>query len=176
MSVMTKTEAAKEYRKIARKLLRLHSSAANHISRKDNNAVFDLSFYLSDVAKRILDGYSDLDYGTPRSPSRQICKTCKDTHRVPAPEGKTGPFGDETWMCTDCPIPCQECRAGRNGPYCERTPCKCDCHSSHYRYRDLPNQSKSEEDAECCWGKKCGDFINDKFQCGGCGKVPEMWK
>jgi hypothetical protein len=37
-------------------------------------------------------------------------------------------MNEEGWMCTRCPVPCQQCRAGGNGPFCERTPCYCECH------------------------------------------------
>lgn len=39
-------------------------------------------------------------------------------------------------MCTRCPTPCQKCRAGGNGPYCENTPCVCVCHTQHWQYRE----------------------------------------
>lgn len=50
-----------------------------------------------------------------------VCSRCNDTHRM-GPDG--APF-----MCTMCPVPCQECSSGGNGPYCETTPCKCACHA-----------------------------------------------
>lgn len=54
-----------------------------------------------------------------------VCSTCKDTHRMTLHLDN----GDEqTVMCTRCPRPCQECRAGGNGPFCEVTPCACPCH------------------------------------------------
>lgn len=59
---MTKREAVKAYKKIARKLERLHSDAADHISRLDNNRVFEISFYLRQVAKRINEKYEDTNY------------------------------------------------------------------------------------------------------------------
>ena len=63
-----------------------------------------------------------------------ICTRCNDTHLVDAPEDQAGPFGDGKWMCTSCPSPCQQCRAGGNGPFCETTPCACACHAKHFRY------------------------------------------
>lgn len=48
------------------------------------------------------------------------CETCNDTHRMT--------HGDREVMCTGCPIPCQLCRQGGNGPFCETTPCACRCH------------------------------------------------
>lgn len=51
-----------------------------------------------------------------------VCSTCRDTHWMSRSGGK------DNVMCTHCPTPCQRCRAGGNGPYCEHTPCSCDCH------------------------------------------------
>lgn len=51
-----------------------------------------------------------------------MCTACNDTHRL-----RLFSTGDIV-MCTQCPIPCQECRAGGNGPYCASTPCTCECH------------------------------------------------
>lgn len=51
-----------------------------------------------------------------------VCSTCNDTHRMLL-------AGSEV-MCTRCPKPCQRCRAGGNGPYCEVTPCPCACHGA----------------------------------------------
>ncbi len=56
-----------------------------------------------------------------------ICSVCNDTHRVPAPEDRGG-----EWMCTSCPVPCQACRAGGTGPFCEKAPCACACHAAHH--------------------------------------------
>lgn len=55
----------------------------------------------------------------------RVCSTCNDTHQMPF-----GGDGDRRMvMCTRCPTPCQHCRAGGNGPYCENTPCSCVCHA-----------------------------------------------
>lgn len=55
-----------------------------------------------------------------------VCKTCNDTHKM----SLHNYWGDvQTVMCTACPSPCQSCRQGGNGPYCEETPCKCGCHA-----------------------------------------------
>jgi hypothetical protein len=54
--------------------------------------------------------------------SEPICTTCDDTH--------TMTLRDRDVMCTACPLPCQSCRAGGNGPFCEATPCACACHGS----------------------------------------------
>lgn len=58
-----------------------------------------------------------------------VCANCNDTHRVPAPDGQGGPFGDGMWMCTSCPTPCRVCAASEGrGAFCARTPCSCGCH------------------------------------------------
>lgn len=59
--------------------------------------------------------------------AKPVCARCNDTHRVPAPNA--GPFGDGTWMCTSCPVPCRSCAndCGR-GAFCAVTPCPCACH------------------------------------------------
>ncbi|MEO7895882.1 MAG: hypothetical protein ABIR65_01165 [Pseudolysinimonas sp.] len=55
-------------------------------------------------------------------PPAPVCSTCSDTHMMP--------LGDDyAVMCTHCPIPCQRCRSGGNGPYCTTTPCGCECHA-----------------------------------------------
>lgn len=51
---------------------------------------------------------------------RHVCSTCNDTHGME--------LNGVIVMCTRCPTPCQQCRSGGNGPYCETTPCECDCH------------------------------------------------
>ncbi len=50
-----------------------------------------------------------------------VCHICDDSHRMD--------LGGTTVMCTWCPVPCQECRHGGTGPYCENTPCLCECHN-----------------------------------------------
>ncbi len=52
---------------------------------------------------------------------KPVCDTCNDTHMMSFHE-------DEYVMCTRCPVPCQKCRQGGNGPYCTHTPCDCACH------------------------------------------------
>lgn len=59
---MTKEEAVKAYKEIAEKLQDLHSSASEHISRRDNNRVFDIYCFLDQVADRIENEYDDLEY------------------------------------------------------------------------------------------------------------------
>lgn len=49
-----------------------------------------------------------------------VCDDCKDTHLMP--------MGDRYVPCTHCPTPCQKCRKGGHGAFCEETPCSCDCH------------------------------------------------
>lgn len=54
-----------------------------------------------------------------------VCYYCWDTHLVTV----TNDYGeDATQMCTHCPTPCHKCREGGLGPYCETTPCDCECH------------------------------------------------
>jgi hypothetical protein len=60
-----------------------------------------------------------------------VCTTCNDTHMMQ--------FGERHPVtCTRCPVPCQKCRAGGNGPFCSRTPCACSCHANDWRYRKAP--------------------------------------
>lgn len=51
-----------------------------------------------------------------------ICSACNDTH--------TMTLRDRDVMYTHCPTPCQDCRAGGNGPFCATTPCTCGCHAT----------------------------------------------
>lgn len=61
-----------------------------------------------------------------------ICSTCGDTHMMTLHSD----VGDEREvMCTRCPTPCQECRAGGNGPFCGSTPCDCPCHADAWQYK-----------------------------------------
>jgi hypothetical protein len=54
-----------------------------------------------------------------------VCETCNDTHVMLLHR----PNGDvREVMCIRCPVPCQRCRSGGNGPFCEHTPCACECH------------------------------------------------
>lgn len=64
-----------------------------------------------------------------------VCSTCNDTHRMWL--GERGYV-----MCTRCPSPCQRCRAGGDGPYCETTPCACDCHGATAQPRPTTNDSR----------------------------------
>lgn len=50
-----------------------------------------------------------------------VCDVCNDSHMMTLEDQ-----GDV--MCTRCPVPCQKCRVGGRGPYCENTPCGCNCH------------------------------------------------
>lgn len=54
-----------------------------------------------------------------------VCTVCEDTHVMT--------LRDAEVPCTHCPTPCQECRAGGNGPYCTATPCSCACHTRAVR-------------------------------------------
>lgn len=51
-----------------------------------------------------------------------LCTTCNDTHLMYLSRL------ERDVPCTFCPVPCQNCRQGGNGPYCQTTPCGCGCH------------------------------------------------
>ena len=51
---------------------------------------------------------------------RVICSHCNDTHFMMLRDARV--------LCTRCPVPCQECREGGTGAFCESTPCPCPCH------------------------------------------------
>lgn len=72
-----------------------------------------------DAARRATTG--DAPVLLPAAAPTPVCATCSDTHMMP--------FDDREVMCTRCPVPCQLCRAGGNGPFCENTPCDCACHT-----------------------------------------------
>lgn len=81
------------------------------------------------------------------SATAPVCKVCDDTHKVHSET--TG----RSFACTNCPIPCNRCRQGGNGPYCETTPCHCSCHrkargshSERFPTTDLT----SSEDVNAC--------------------------
>jgi hypothetical protein len=59
--------------------------------------------------------------------SEVVCTTCNDTHIM----------NIQGWMCTRCPKPCQECRFGGYGAFCETTPCPCSCHHINDNKEDL---------------------------------------
>lgn len=66
-----------------------------------------------------------------KAKKKPVCDVCKDTHQMV----RTKDCGDQyEVMCASCPVPCQECRQGGNGPYCETTPCACACHARDWRY------------------------------------------
>lgn|GEM_PF-4443849 len=54
--------------------------------------------------------------------SKPICSTCNDSHVMY--------YKDRRVLCTHCPRPCDECQAIGQYPYCETTPCQCECHGS----------------------------------------------
>lgn len=61
---ITRKKAVVHYKRIARELDALHSEASNHISRQDNNRVFEISRFLRDVSSRIKQEY-DLPIDDP---------------------------------------------------------------------------------------------------------------
>lgn len=67
-----------------------------------------------------------------------VCHICKDTHVMPF----HGESGERLVPCTYCPTPCQKCRKGGFGAYCEHTPCDCDCH------KDLKGYEERKAEAE----------------------------
>lgn len=50
-----------------------------------------------------------------------VCYQCFDAH--------ISDRGGTLVNCSSCPVPCQKCRQGGVGAYCEETPCKCECHA-----------------------------------------------
>lgn len=54
--------AVAAYKRIARELLRLQVDACRHISRRDNNDLFEVAFFVKDVASRMKTGYKSTDY------------------------------------------------------------------------------------------------------------------
>jgi len=58
MSV-TKDEMVRAFRRAADDLERLHVEGAEHISRRDNNWVFEARFRLREIADRIDRSYGD---------------------------------------------------------------------------------------------------------------------
>lgn len=62
------------------------------------------------------------DANIKTDPKKPVCKYCNDTHWVHSVIGGTV-------LCQYCPVPCQKCREGGNGPFCAKTPCDCECHA-----------------------------------------------
>jgi hypothetical protein len=71
------------------------------------------------------------------------CKACNDTHVMTITVG----FDEREVMCTHCPVPCHECRAGGNGAYCAITPCSCACHGR--KVVRTPNEIADALHLEC---------------------------
>lgn len=82
-----------------------------------------------------------------------VCSDCNDTHWVDGERGRQ--------MCQRCPVPCQKCREGGNGPFCAETPCSCECHQNKQTAED------SEEPAEdrCV---HCGRTLEGEGDSGHC--------
>lgn len=86
----------------------------------------------------------------PRTTRRSevVCKTCNDTHRMTLSDGAEG--GDSRKViCTRCPVPCQRCRVGGNGPYCESMPCACACHDETTRAEAVYTDHRVEAARVC---------------------------
>lgn len=88
-----------------------------------------------------------------------VCVRCNDTHVIGLEDG-------QNISCTRCPVPCQKCRRGGRGAYCETTPCGCDCHGTmnETRVRDVlnttvegiaPNLAAKPRSGWCC--TNCGE-------------------
>lgn len=60
-------------------------------------------------------------FDSPAPRPARTCTTCNDTHRMN--------LGERVVSCTHCPVPCEQCRSGGLGAYCEVTPCACPCHA-----------------------------------------------
>lgn len=96
-----------------------------------------------------------------------ICTACNDSHKMIVLDH----YEQEcTQMCTGCPLPCQKCRAGGNGPYCTNTPCDCGCHSQNYQYKKyyemkIKSQLSSKERTSNDDKISIVQFVNDL---GGC--------
>lgn len=84
----------------------------------------DGMIHIFDVKQLVVDDSARVDFDARRAPpSPPVCTYCEDTH--------TSPISGH--MCTSCPVPCQTCRAGGFGAYCETTPCACPCHDKKKR-------------------------------------------
>lgn len=59
---LTAGQMAKILDDMGHRLLDLHGAGANHISRKDNNELFEVSFFLKECAERIKTKYPSSDY------------------------------------------------------------------------------------------------------------------
>ena len=92
-----------------------------------------------------------------------VCGACKDTHKLWF-------SARETYIpCTQCTVPCQKCRAGGTGAYCEypRFPgdnlCVCGCHIKK------ANEMNDAICRECMDKKKMWNDARQKYlKCGDC--------
>ena len=74
-------------------------------------------------------------------PTKPVCSTCNDTHRMS--------FGErDDVSCTRCPTPCERCRRPFGAPYCETTPCACSCHA-----KPAPSAVDIDTSDEAAWGR-----------------------
>lgn len=64
---------------------------------------------------------------------KPVCDYCNDTHTMTL-HRESGQ--EQEVACTRCPTPCQKCRAGGRGAFCEKTPCACRCHTGPAQERD----------------------------------------
>lgn len=92
----------------------------------------------------------------PSAPAMPVCLRCDDTHVM-----TIGSEGDEQEVgCTGCPTPCQKCRVGGTGPYCETTPCSCLCHA--------PSAAKCKTCGGSRWGRCLGEDDDGVMLYAGC--------
>lgn len=89
--------------------------------------------------------------------TRHVCDHCKDTHLMP--------MEDRYVPCTRCPTPCQKCRAGGYGAFCEQTPCDCECH------RAL-QQLHTHTCPECFRDVECNDWCDIEHDLGTVRDLP----
>lgn len=78
---MTRKEAADAYMKISKELERLHGAASAHISRRDNNWVFERIYsfrYISQRIKLKYDVVEDYQGGGPHLTRAEARKQAKD--------------------------------------------------------------------------------------------------
>jgi hypothetical protein len=54
--------------------------------------------------------------------SKFVCEACGDSHQV------WGTSRETYQMCTQCPVPCNDCAPNKGACYCAETPCGCQCH------------------------------------------------
>lgn len=93
-----------------------------------------------------------------RAAKTPVCTICNDTHSMVLHRDGDA---DRVVMCTRCPVPCQRCRADGNGPFCETTPCPCECHRSGVAVRrDDPHPPSDPTCMQCGDQQSTHDDVN----------------